>query len=65
MYTESIALQLFEQPIYIVQQLSIAVGWTTLIGVIVVSCLLGVTMFVSLLRTYQLSARLPITTCGE
>lgn len=63
-YTESIASQLFEQPIYIVQQLSIAVGWTTLIGVIVVSCLLGVTMFVSLLRTYQLSARLPITTCA-
>lgn len=59
------AAQLFEQPIYIVQQLSNVVGWTTLIGVIVVSCLLGVTMLVSLLRTYQFTARLPQTSCGE
>jgi UPF0716 family protein affecting phage T7 exclusion len=56
---------LFDQPIYIVQQLSNIVGWTTLIGLIVISCLLGVTMLVSLMRTYQFSARLPHTSCGE
>jgi uncharacterized membrane protein len=65
-YTQSVAAQLFaDQRIYMVDQLSSIVGWTTLIGVIVVSCMLGLTMFVSLLRTYQLSARLPSTSCGE
>lgn len=64
-YTESIASQLFDQPVYIVQQLSNVVGWTTLIGLIVVSCLLGITMLTALLRTYQFSARLPQTSCGE
>lgn len=64
MYTESVSSQLFDQQIFLVQQLSNVVGWTTLIGLIVVSCLLGVTMLVSLLRTYQFSARMPQTTCG-
>lgn len=64
-YTESVTSQLFDQPIFIVQQLSNIVGWTTLIGLIVVSCLLGVTMLTALLRTYHFSARLPTTTCGE
>lgn len=64
-YTDSVAAQLFDQPVYIVQQLSTIVGWTTLIGLIVVSCLLGVTMLTALLRTYQFSARLPQTSCGE
>lgn len=64
-YTESVTNELFDQPIYIVQQLSNIVGWTTLIGLIVISCLLGVTMLVSLMRTYQSSARLPHTSCGE
>lgn len=63
-YTESVASQLFDQPVYIVQQLSTIVGWTTLIGLIVVSCLLGVTMLTALLRTYQFSARMPQTSCG-
>jgi UPF0716 family protein affecting phage T7 exclusion len=64
-YTESITTHLFDQPLFIVQQLSNVVGWTTLIGLIVVSCLLGITMLTALLRTYQFSARLPTTTCGE
>jgi hypothetical protein len=63
-YTQSVSGQLFgDQPIFLVAQLATVVGWTTLIGLIVVSCLLGLTMLVSLQRAYQLSARLPSTSC--
>jgi hypothetical protein len=57
--------QLFKQPLALVQLLADVLGWTTLLMAIVVSCLLGITVFVSLMRTYQHSAVLPSTTCGE
>jgi hypothetical protein len=63
--TQEITLQLFKQPLALVQLLADVLGWTTLLMAIVVSCLLGITVFVSLLRTYQHSAVLPSTTCGE
>eukprot|EP00882_Tetradesmus_deserticola_P017168 GHRQ01018376.1.p2 GENE.GHRQ01018376.1~~GHRQ01018376.1.p2 ORF type:complete len:101 (-),score=24.52 GHRQ01018376.1:395-697(-) len=63
--TQGITEQLFRQPLALVQLLSLTLGWTTLLMVIVVSCLLGITLFVSLLRTYQHSAVLPSTRCGE
>jgi hypothetical protein len=63
--TQEITQQLFKQPLALVQLLADVLGWTTLLMAIVVSCLLGITVFVSLLRTYQHSAVLPSTTCGE
>jgi hypothetical protein len=63
--TQEITQQLFKQPLALVQLLGDVLGWTTLLMAIVVSCLLGITAFVSLLRTYQHSAILPSTTCGE
>jgi hypothetical protein len=48
-----------------VQLLADVLGWTTLLMIIVVSCLLGITLIVSLMRTYQHSAVLPSTSCGE
>lgn len=62
--TQEITQQLFKQPLALVQLLGDVLGWTTLLMVIVVSCLLGITVFVSLMRTYQYSARLPSTSCG-
>ncbi|KAF6257026.1 hypothetical protein COO60DRAFT_1702059 [Scenedesmus sp. NREL 46B-D3] len=63
--TQEITEQLFEQPLALVQLLDLVLGWTTLLMVIVVSCLLGITVFVSLLRTYQHSAVLPSASCAS
>eukprot|EP00879_Flechtneria_rotunda_P017480 GHRR01018327.1.p1 GENE.GHRR01018327.1~~GHRR01018327.1.p1 ORF type:complete len:397 (+),score=97.48 GHRR01018327.1:325-1515(+) len=63
--TQGLASQVFSTPLKIVQELTNVVGWVTLLMVIIVSCLLGITMFVSLMRTYQRSAQLPTTNCGS
>jgi hypothetical protein len=46
------------------ETLSLGVGWATLLLVIFVPTLLGATVLVSLLRTYQLSAARDDTSCG-
>ncbi|KAF8059173.1 hypothetical protein HT031_005345 [Scenedesmus sp. PABB004] len=62
--TQDVMGGLFSQPLVLVDELAASVGWTTLLMVIAVSCLLGVTFFVSLLRTYQYAAAVPDTSCG-
>lgn len=64
--TQAIAGSLFgDAPIPLLQQLADVQGWVRLLMVIAVSCLLGITMAVSLFRTYQYTARLPTTRLGE
>lgn len=63
--SQTLAAKLFNQPLYILQQLSNTVGLARLIIVITVSCLLGITMGLGALRSYQATATLPTTLCGE
>lgn len=49
---------------YAVDQLSSSVSWVTGLSVIIMSSIVGLCMLLSLLRTYQETARLPSTKCG-
>ncbi|GBF88687.1 hypothetical protein Rsub_01586 [Raphidocelis subcapitata] len=49
---------------YTVDQLSSSVNWVTGLSVIIMSSIVGMCMLLSLLRTYQETARLPKTRCG-
>eukprot|EP00775_Hariotina_reticulata_P008719 gene8719-8900_t len=59
--SQTLATKLFNQPLYILQQLSNTVGLARLIIVITISCLLGITMGLGALRSYQATATLPTT----
>jgi hypothetical protein len=63
--SQTLAAKLFNQPLYILQHLSNVAGLTRLIMVVTVSCLLGITMGLALLRTYQATAALPSTSYGK
>lgn len=47
-----------------VEHLTTSVQWVTGLGVIVGASVTGLSLLVSLLRTYQEAARLPVTKCG-
>jgi hypothetical protein len=63
-HTEAITGGIFPAPIPAMETLSLGVGWATLLLVIFVPTLLGATVLLSLLRTYQLSAARDDTSCG-
>lgn len=63
--TQAFADTAFGGRTYAVDQLSSSIGWVTMLAVIVVASLVGLCLFLSMLRTYQEAARLPHTKCCE
>jgi hypothetical protein len=63
--TRVFADTLFGARTFSVDQLASSVNWVTGLAVIVISCIVGLCLLLSLLRSYQETARLPTTKCSE
>ncbi|KIZ04414.1 hypothetical protein MNEG_3539 [Monoraphidium neglectum] len=63
--TRVFADTLFGARTFSVDQLASSVNWVTGLAVIVISCIVGLCLLLSLLRSYQETARLPTTKCSS
>ena len=63
--TKELSMLLFNQEIEIISKLAVVIDWTWLVGIIAVSCVIGICFLLSMLRSFQHAAQLPTTKCSE